>query len=475
MPVFPYYSPKPISGRGKTPYQADSSSLHVRNNFHAFPVVSDAEYNGTISLQLRNFVGSSTNDTGSTMAEITPKMCVQYNGTSYPVTIGGTLADGVTLTGTVTINGISRETDPFIYVGFRAVGSSGVTANYCRSMETYNILNEGVSLGTDTGVDYADGLMPYGAKATATVSGGNIASGTVTRGGWNYSEAATVYAGEWGPDNVWYEKSVGSASVAGGEVTGITISSGTPPAGLDAWVSPELFIAFGRSGFTSSQGNVDGWNVSLMYGVPDRELEAVQTWGDSIMHGGGTGEKPLSNGAQGIYEIGMDNRVPFFNGGIGSATASAFGNLSNYARITLANSPIIWTKSIIAVGTNDLRNGRTLAQLVADYNTLRTTVKARGMKVMAATILPRTEDGSLTVPLQSQFENGGDAQQFNEKIRIGSEIPNDLGYVDGANYFSNPASRQEWGGPFVTDGTHPEGAGYGISRESEWTNQLDLR
>ncbi len=461
MPISQFYFKRPFHTGIEFPWQLDSSASNVRKSFKLFKVINDFTYqNPDIYVPKVGFSSTTT----VTSSAFTPVANVQYNGVSYPVTF-------TEFTnfwrGTTTGLTISRAINPDVYLGLKCTGGVG-TFDYLRSFTASRLQNEGVLNDDGTGTDYSDGLMPYGAKATATVVGGTITACAVTAGGWNYTATANVYAVEV-VGGVMYYKDIGTASVSGGAVQSISVTAGSPasstPSGLAGWVNPEIRICFGRSGFTVSNAAFQsGFTACYMMARPTGNMISVAAAGDSIVDNKGQADiLPTIEGYQGIYEIGVNGRAPVINAGIGSGTAQTFANFaSNYPALIQLIQLAKPTRAILALGTNDIRNGRTAAQTTTDLTTITNFLRSMGMRVGVANVLPRTTSGSLTNPLDANFDVGGQVFTLNTNIN-NATVPNDLGVIDGRATFANPLNTVEWGGAYVTDGTHPRDAAFGVA------------
>lgn len=450
------------------PFQMDSSTNFVRNNFHRKYIAGNKNITD-IKATVANFAATSTGEL-STSQTMDYKVSMYYNGSVFPCNVGGNVTVSIAAGNTAEFScpnlilqpAVSRE----LYVAMRAVGTAG-TFNYPRSTVSWSLFGEGAALGVDTAVDFTDGTLAWGAEATPTVSGGNITAGTVTRGGQNYTTSATVYAYEWS-NNVLYVKSVGTGTASGGAITSISISSGTPPAGLAAWVSPTLTVKYGSATLTSANA-IAGYTTSLITGtvmgpVPSAGVLLV---GDSIPRGNGQALPPDEKMNQGIYEMCVNNSVGIFNAAIGSGTASVFQNWSgNYPKLfaMMAAAPV--DDVLLPLGTNDIRNGTTLATLRTNYNTVKTKLREYG-EVKTATVLSRsTNSAPYTTPITLDFANGAMYDQFNTEIRNGT-INNDGGFLDAQLMLSNSGNREQWiqtAGVVTNDGTHPRATAYGLAR-----------
>lgn len=132
---------------------------------------------------------------------------------------------------------------------------------------------------------------------------------------------------------------------------------------------------------------------------------SVALIGDSIL--AGAGDRPRTDfawGGRGYFDQFLAGQCPVFNASIGGdgATYKVGAYAYNFAmRIGLCEACDI---AYLAMGTNDLVAGISLANTQAALVTLATQLKARGMrKVILATLLPRTTstDGWVTLANQT--------------------------------------------------------------------------
>ena len=122
------------------------------------------------------------------------------------------------------------------------------------------------------------------------------------------------------------------------------------------------------------------------------------------------------------------------------------------------------THCIYELGTNDFGGGVTFAALQYQAEIAWERLRARGMKIYACTLTPRTtsSDGFTTTSGQTLSSFEGYRVAYNTWIRAGAD-----GLIDG---FFDPAAMVEtslnsglWnvtGGPFTADGIHPSAIGH---------------
>lgn len=152
-----------------------------------------------------------------------------------------------------------------------------------------------------------------------------------------------------------------------------------------------------------------------------------------------------------------------------------FWSASNAAkRIALAQTA---TSVVVSLGSNDVANSRTLAQLQADGMAAWTALGAKGAKVYQCTITPKTTstDGWATKANQTPvFAAGGVRDTFNDWLRAGaSYVVNGVtvtagtlghpltGVIDASPAVEDTTDIHYWKSPsWTTDGGHPTAQGY---------------
>jgi lysophospholipase L1-like esterase len=115
------------------------------------------------------------------------------------------------------------------------------------------------------------------------------------------------------------------------------------------------------------------------------------------------------------------------------------------------------TDVILFMGTNDIRRGAAAAQVVAGTTEIVRRVKARGLKIVGATIIPRHN-----APPSGTNTGWNDAKtavrrEVNEWIR--TRAPFD-GVLDFDRVVRDPSKPDLIFGPFNCDGIHPTPRGY---------------
>ena len=115
------------------------------------------------------------------------------------------------------------------------------------------------------------------------------------------------------------------------------------------------------------------------------------------------------------------------------------------------------TDVVLFMGTNDIRRGAPAAQVIGGLSQIAQRVKARGLRVFAATIIPRHN-----VPPMGTNTGWNDAKtatrrEVNQWIRTRAPLD---GILDFDAVVRDPANADLIAGPFNCDGIHPTPRGY---------------
>lgn len=115
------------------------------------------------------------------------------------------------------------------------------------------------------------------------------------------------------------------------------------------------------------------------------------------------------------------------------------------------------THVVVFMGTNDLRRGASPRQVIAGLQDIITRVKARGLKVIGVTIIPRhnvAASGSNTGWNDAKSKNRHEVNQW-----IRTQAPFD-GVIDFDKIVRDPVNADLIYAPFNCDGIHPSPRGY---------------
>ena len=256
-----------------------------------------------------------------------------------------------------------------------------------------------------------------------------------------------IYSGEFALDYPAANPAVGTVDLVDKNVTNeTTMATGTrvpmPSAILGLPASPEAVRSLALVG--------DSLNMGYLDAVLDFHQKGF-----------------LARGAE--YEDVRYRRIP--QGG----DRLQFWSASNAAkRIALAQTA---TSVIISLGSNDVANGRTLAQLQADSVATWTALGAKGAKVFQCTITPKTTstDGWATKANQTPvFAAGGVRDTYNDWLRTGASTTINgvtvtvgmsghplTGVIDASPAVEDTTDSHYWKSPgWTTDGGHPTAQGY---------------
>lgn len=456
-------NPRAIASNGNViPFQADSRTTNEISNIHRKFVPLNANYSQN-QWSFVSYIDTATTELLTTTT-LTLRACVYTRTQAYQLTFGGSTS--VTISPNDTL-GVTSDIVPSLVLpagseylmAVEITGPDTTSRTYPRSCVSWNAFGEGAVYGT-TRLGIADGTFPFGGEASVTISGGNITAGAVTNGGYNYSTTAQVYAIEENANGYALSKQVGTAAVSGGVITSITITSGTPPAGLAAWVNPKIVIAYGDTRVQPVNA-VAGFTQALHTGIPSVPVKSLLMVGHSIVRGNGQVQPPMIRGNQGIYENGLANRCGVMNAGIGSGKLALLSNYgANYPKLFSFISRFA-TDVIISDGTNDLNfDSRTYTQLKGYYDTLKAYFNGLGMRVSTTTMLNRT-DAANTTP-NTGFGSGGTAETWNTNVR-NSTVVSDVAFIDGQALLGSGFLWRTDKGTVQTDGVHPIQDGLGIA------------
>jgi lysophospholipase L1-like esterase len=161
---------------------------------------------------------------------------------------------------------------------------------------------------------------------------------------------------------------------------------------------------------------------------------------------------------------GRNVQKAILNEGIGGNTVTREGlqpppdstpGIERMERDVLSHEGI--TDVVLFMGTNDIRRGAPAAQVIAGLSQIAERVKARGLRVFAATIIPRHN-----VPPVGTNTGWNDAKttirrEVNQWIRARGPFD---GVLDFDAVVRDPANADLIAAPFNCDGIHPTPRGY---------------
>lgn len=324
------------------------------------------------------------------------------SGAVYTVSVAGTVAVLTGETGTFVAN--EAITDP---LGGAGAVDFATGQNTPTAIGSHVIFLEG-TLGTnDSSKMYLTSNPVTRAVYTANVSGGNIVSFNQISTGSGYTSGCTVTAWEL-VDGVIYTKAVGNSNRTGSSQTSITLTSGTPPSGLAAWVSPTIVLSGGGDFGTTTAINC----FHAVTGIPSVPASSLTIFGNSINRG-----YTSTDGIGDIYhnfgfnERALNNLCGVINASVSSATYQGFANATFYqytfAFLAAHSTTHLEQGSCI----NDITNGNSAATNRTNYNTVQTRMEGYypALKTRYNTQMPRcsTTDSGATEANQTPASGCG--------------------------------------------------------------------
>lgn len=373
----------------------------------------------------------------------------------------------------VPIPGVTLTAGAQGYIITRALGSAGTTSRII-GHGTHVIFGEGQVSGTNPALDYTDGNYGKDAVAAApVVTAGNIASCGVAAGGTGYTSGKSVYAYEVQPDGTIAQKTIGNATRTGSAITSITITSGTPPAGVAAWVTPTVVIGNDFSATTQTYG------PAFITGTPSNasaksllvfltSIEIGYTSADSI------GDL---NRNFGIVERGLSNRCGVFNLSSSSQTASSFRSTTTFSKTYAMLSALGISNMYAYMGapTNDVAGGISEATTESYMNEIKANLAARNILTDFALFLPRTTGTIGAQTPSTGFGTAGIAANLDAKIIAGTIVSTGIGYKDPRTQFADLVNDRLWNTlrTDTTDLIHPNLTGLAYAGgNTSWTDQF---
>lgn len=246
------------------------------------------------------------------------------------------------------------------------------------------------------------------------------------------------------------------------------------------WYFGRIAVAPGVGGFTATSnlttpGSAAIADAASFTGIPmpavvrgrptGTDRRALVSFGDSIAAGAGDGPetRPSVNtvterlGAAGyIGRLAALAGVGLATNGTGSDQAQFFASLVNrFRRLQFVR---YGTTAIVNYGRNDISSARTVAQVQADVITIWNLANNRKMRVLAATVTPRTTttDGYLTTGNQTAVSNEANRVTYNTWLRDGAPMVNGAAVATGTSGADRAAVYNTAGAVVsAANGTHP--------------------
>jgi lysophospholipase L1-like esterase len=220
----------------------------------------------------------------------------------------------------------------------------------------------------------------------------------------------------------------------------------------------------GNSGTIPPSSIVYTFGMAGLVGkIAKANAKAFVVYGDSISFGTGDITGIGAKGSSGYVARLLDKYgYPYFKMAQGGwqASQAAVNTASPIALLDNIPAPIFLNQ----LGINDLRLGRTKAQIEADYQTIYGLPVAAGLSpsIMQTTITPRSDSSNAYADVAGQTPktdgNMADLTPLNTDIRAG--LANVTTVLESADAAMSARDSNVWSGPFppVTDGTHPTSA-----------------
>lgn len=382
------------SNRNALPVTTSATSNYVRHSMIKTYVAKNANW--------RNFKIYYTNWGQNSVAEfagndtLTIQACIEYNGQTYQsnqIVLAPNETGYVTLPFFV-VNAYDGSAND-IRVLTRYVGSNTGSIARLITTQTTPAFGEGVDGSTNTSDNFTDGSYARGALAGAvTIGGGNITAIAVAAGGQNYNSASSVYAWQYEADGTLTYKSVGFITRTGSAVSGITITSGTPPAGKTWQAAPNITIGDNFTILTSV------YAPAAIVATPDRAVKSIALFGDSITRGYGA-----TDGIGDLYrnfgtlERGISNRVGVINLATAGGKASYYQNSILYTKTFAFFAILRPSHASIALGSNDIVfDSVTQSSLRTYLSTIRNRIISAYSSCLVnnSTLIPRMAQKSIT-------------------------------------------------------------------------------
>ena len=230
------------------------------------------------------------------------------------------------------------------------------------------------------------------------------------------------------------------------------------PAGSATLGLPDGNVAgsdLGNSGTIATSASIASIGAACLIGSIKANARSFVLFGDSITFGQGDITGTGTKGASGYVARILDKSgYPYVKicqkGQSASDVASGNTSIVNF----LAQIP--FTDAIYEHGVNDLRLGRTKAQIEADYQTLYAL--SAGRRIVQSTITPRSTSTNSWADVEGQTAatdgNMASLNALNADIREG--LANVSAVIDAADVAMSARDSDVFGGPFppTIDGTH---------------------
>ncbi len=421
-------------------------------------VAGNANYS-TIQLHYENIYADFSGETNGT-ATGTLKASIQVGSTITAADATVSLSAGGSAT--LTFTGLNLTAGTVFYVHTRLAMPAGSKDVIRSAMGYMPIFDNGGFFESSGTVDITATGVPYGATALAALTSGSISAMTLQAGGSGYTNATSdVYAWEKQSNGVIAYKQIGTATNTAGAVTSLTLTDGTPPTGVSAWVEPNIVIVHGGLQTEATRTTL-GFAPNAITGIPSQPVRSLWTLGDSITIGSQTGHLTDEYGNNGNFEFAADNRFGLANGGVAGLNVYNLFEVGKTFTRTLGFYATYCTDVLVCLGINDIAWNKTASDTIANLQALQSLISGLGLRVRFATITPRSTstDNWTTVVNQStvtinsiNYANYQNA--VNTAISSGAILSDENGYIDFNALISSGSVFSATPDAVTSDGLHP--------------------
>ncbi|MFG1349106.1 hypothetical protein [Xanthobacter autotrophicus] len=200
-----------------------------------------------------------------------------------------------------------------------------------------------------------------------------------------------------------------------------------------------------------------------VYALLDAETPVVALLGDSHWRGTGDSSPTANYGWKGFAQKQLGNALPWIYAARGGMKASDYVTRDDAPRSLIMGGGA--THLPMSLGTNDLWQGRTAAQIRDDILTISSRYWFLGVKTYPATIPPRTTGTYTSAAGQTLYDAAKEPGRlaYNDDLRKNWEAYGHSGVIDMAAVDEDPAAPGKWvssGGIARTnDGVHANTSG----------------
>lgn len=259
------------------------------------------------------------------------------------------------------------------------------------------------------------------------------------------------------PNTEWWSRTVVTAT--SGNVPCIVTPAGSAALGLgDGNAAADQ----GNSGTIAATSGVNTIGATCVLGdISAANARSFFLGGDSINFGEGDVSNVSAKGDSGYVARLVGINYPYLKYGVPGQTAQQAATALATTQMQSLFAAINFKDALTEWGVNDLRTGRTLAQILADYQTIYAG-RLAGKRIYQMTITPRSSSSNSYADAAGQAPrtdgNMADLTPLNTAIRAG--LANVTAFIDAADAAMSARDSNIWGPPYppTTDGTHPNSA-----------------